>query len=208
MKGPHSHVRAHSYYTEMPLSHHLWGGGQHSRALLHRKPHVRLPWVSMTSSGSLELRDLPIFHIHFHTRVRARLPLGSHASLGTHCALRPHDFTQSHSSRMHKRYLAYRFWGGRQDSRDFFRLLCSHLTFTPLFTPRVHTSCSHLVFTPRVHTSCSLHVFTSPFRHLHSLWSFRALSRALFRTFCPEPNVSSVCRFVRVLCPRNSLVPD
>ena len=47
---------------------------------------------------------------------------------------------------MHKRYLAYRFWGGRQDSCAFPHLtlhtLCSH----PVFTPRVHTSCSHFVF--------------------------------------------------------------
>ena len=70
-------------------------------------------------------------------------------------------------------------------------------------------SCAFLHLTFHIHTSFShLYVFTSPFRHLHSLWSFRALPCALFRTFCPKPNVSSVCRFVRVSCPRNSLVPD
>ena len=49
---------------------------------------------------------------------------------------------------------------------------CSHLLraplFTrlltpllPLFTPSVHTFCSHLLFTPPVHTSCS-HLLSTP----------------------------------------------
>jgi len=79
---------------------------------------------------------------------------------------------------MHKRYLAYRFWGGRQDSCAFPHLtlhtLCSRLVFTPrvhascshlVFTPHLHTSCSHLIFTPRVHASCSHFVFAGLLFH-------------------------------------------
>ena len=104
-------------------------------------------------------------------------------------------------SLMHKRYLAYRFWGGRQDSCAFPHLtlhtLCSRLVFTPrvhascshlVFTPRVHTSSSHLVFTPRVHTSCS--------RACSSIAISDTLSETA--TACTIPDISS--RTERFVC--------